>query len=586
MDKANLLKQLLEAKERNPDRFDAVIKEHPDLWGLVVEEARAVELVAKAHADSPEGFFAYYEGKYGFEPPHQVKRWVKKIYEGHAKNLGFTLNGYRGSWKTVSISISFLEYRIGLEPWKSNLVIRASDITANEITDKVTHTIQFHPWWKKCFPNVVPDEESKWSTNGYWVQDTNFNREQWTEKTAGSADPTLVGGGYTSQKINGKHPTGVCLTDDLHGMNNSSSETERKAAVKFYTTELSKTFVRSEGTLITWPINIGVPWGKDDTHQTLKASGGYLSDEYPVMTRAPEGEGVYCDGVNELKGVVYEDIVGWWFLSNPKVFGVDDIKRDRGLGKFDFWQMMMVDFEAAKSGGLIYYSFPHKDPEGNRTIDITWPARGGCDPSFSFKERLEPERKNSWFGLGFGLKRPTGGAIIADGRLEQCTIERAATLIEAAQNFYPNWTATFVENVGMGLLFLETLRLKNPSLVLLPSDLGGIRMKGEKAGKAKNKWDRFKTEAASYLEDGTILISDEQNDFLDTLRDGLDNFGELDPNKPDKRWDAIDTVYHIIKSMPEVLVQKGAMKSSGNNPFNRKKVSVHPLTGMAGNRGY
>lgn len=571
--KIDLYQQLAQLKEQYPERFEEAIKAHPEWFRVILDEQHELELLARAKADSPDGFFAYYEGKYGFPPPQQAQRWIHRIYEGHEQNLGFTLNGHRGSWKTITISVCFLEYRIGLEPHKTNLVIRASDVTANEITDKITMTIQFHPWWKTCFPNVVPDEAGKWSTNGYWVVDTSISRDEWTKKTSDTADPTLVGGGYTSQKINGKHPSGICLTDDLHGINNSFSETERKAVTKFYTTELSKTFIRKNGELVTWPINVGVPWGKDDVHQVLSRSGGYTSEVYPVMVGAQEGDknAVYIDGVNKVTGATYEDIKGWWILSSPTLYGVDDIIRDRGLGKFDFFQMMMMDINRGNMGGLRYYSYPHAE------IDLLWPAVGGSDPSYTFKERKEINIQSSFFALGVGLKRPRGGGVLQGGTLDQCSTNMAAGYIAATQSRFVNWLYTAVEDNGIGRLFIETIRLINPALVIVCSDLGGIRRKGEKAGKMKDKVLRFKTEAAPFLENATFFISDEQTDYLDTIRDGLDNFDELDSSKADKRLDALDSLYHILKAMPDVLQQQ-AVKDELPSAFDKQK-SAHPLAG-------
>lgn len=549
--KTEVLQQLAQIAVDHPKVVEDVLRENPEWRKAFTDEVEVLRLTTLAHQDSPEGFFAYYEGKYGFPPPPQAQRWIRKIYEGHEQNLGFTLNGHRGSWKTVSISISFLEYRIGLEPWKTNLVIRASDITANEITDKITATIQFHPWWKLCFPNVVPDEAGKWSTNGYWVIDTSMSRDEWMKKTSDTADPTLVGGGYTSQKINGKHPSGVCLTDDLHGLNNSFSETERKAATRFYTTELAKTFLRKDGKLVTWVINIGVPWGKDDTHQVLTKSGGFISETYPVMRRANEGDegAVYIDGVNKQTGVVFEDIKGWWILNSPNQVGVEDIIRDRGLNKFAFHQMMMMDLNAAKSGSWKYYTYPSAE------IDKNWKTVGGVDIPYTFKERMERDTQLSSFAMSFLSKSNRGGGVVIGGVLDQPTIGRAFTYILEAQDRFGQGWVCLCESSGGGAVFRASAKLMYPQLNILGSDLGKlIRQKGESGGKAKNKKTRLETELYPWIENGTIKISDERTPYLDTLRDAMDNFSELDEGRADDRLDALDALYHAAKAMPEILI--------------------------------
>lgn len=572
INKLELYQQLADLREQAPDKWDEVVKAHPEWFQAIVDEQREVEILLRVKSDSPEGYFAFYEGIHGIIPPWQVATWIREIYKGHEQGLGYTVNGYRGSWKSVSISVDFVAWRIANEPQRTNLVLSANDDSADKITKAISQIIEFHPFWKKAFGHIVPDA-GRWSTNGYWVVDSSMDKEEWAKRQAGVIDPTLIGGGYTSTKINGKHPTGVCLSDDLHGINNSTSETERKSVVTFFVTELSKTHVRKDDKLLTWPVNIGVPWGRDDVHQIATKSGGYLSSTLPVMRAVVEGEegAIYIDGVNEITGAVYDDIKGWWVLANPENFGVSSIKRDRGLGKSNFWQMMMMDLNRGNVGGLRYYSYPHAE------IDLLWPAIGGSDPSYTFKERKEINIKSSFFALGVGLKRPRGGGVLQGGILDQCSTNTAAGYISAMQSRFANWLYTAVEDNGIGRLFIETIRLINPSLIIVCSDLGGIRQKGEKAGRMKDKVLRFKTEAAPFLENATFFISDEQTDYLDTIRDGLDNFDELDSSKADKRLDALDSLYHILKAMPDVLQQR-AVKDELPSIFSKQK-SAHPLAG-------
>lgn len=566
-----LFQQLADLAEKYPEQLEEAKREHPEWWQVILDEQREMQLLERVKHDTADGYFAYYEGKYGFEPPHQVRKWVTEIYAAHERGMGYSINGYRGSWKSVSVSATFTEFRIGQNPEKTNLVICANDDSADKIVKNITQTIGFHPFWKKAFPHVVPHNEKGWSSEGYYVRDTNYSIEDWTERQAKVIDPSLVGGGYTSTRINGKHPNGCLITDDLHGLNNSTSETERKFVVKFYTQELSKTMVRENDKLVTWPINVGVPWGKDDTHQVLGKSGGYVCSSVPVMTRAKENEGVYIDGKNTETGAVYDDIVGWWTLTNPDRFGVQSIIHDRGLGKYDFWQMMMMDLSAASAGGIKYYVYPKGD------IDTKWPCVSGVDPSYTFRERREFERKSSAFAMANVLKRPRGGAVLQGGVLEQCSTQIAAGYMAAAKAQFLNHLFFAVENVGIGLLFLQTMKLINPSLVIVGSDLGGIRGKGEKAGRARDKSTRTKTELAPWLENATIFISDERSEFLDAIRDGLDNFSELDPGKADKRWDAIDSFYHAVKAMPDVL-QQIPVGEELPSVF-KKQAKPHPLAG-------
>ena len=456
---------------------------------------------------------------------------------------------------------NLLEHRIGLEPHKTNLIVSAEGTKVNEMLEHITNNIAFLPWFQNVFPNVKPDK-GRWSENGYWVVDSSMPYEKWVEKMSYTIDPTITGGGLESNRINGKHPSGVFLTDDLHGKNNSTSENQRKNIVKTYTTEFSKTFKRDGDNLVTWPVNIGVPWGvsgdKSDVHQVLKKSGGFVSSAHPVMRSAEEGQdgAIYIDGYNAEEGVVYDDIKGWWILANPDIFGPKSIQSDRGLGKFDFWQMMMMDITTARSGGVKYYGLSRKD------VEMEWPCITGVDPSYTMKERGEYETKSSHLAVANVLKRPRGGAVLVGGILKQCTVEEASTYLKSTKSRFYNHDHFEIENVGMGQLFKKTMELLAPALQIFGSDLGGIRLKGEKAGKAKDKVTRIRMELAPWLEKAIIFIMDpddemhpDDREFLEAVRDGLENLSELDPHKPDKRLDALDAFYHGVKAMPDVLQQ-------------------------------
>lgn len=542
------LQSLSAVLDKYPEIAAEIRAEKPELWYPVFEKQKELELIGKLKVDSADGFDAFYQLGNGFPLNPHNRRSVDNIYKAHGQGKGYSLNGFRGSWKSVTLSVWFTVYRIGLEPGKTNVIISANDDSSGKITKLIAQIIADHPGFKKAFPTVAP-REGMWSENGYWVVDNSMTAEEWAKGQSGVIDPTFVGGGYTSTRINGKHPTGCLVVDDIHDRNNSLSHSERKKVVDAFTQVIMYTVIRKDDKLDTWVLNIGVPWADDDIHQVLKNSGGFLYDDIPAMVRMPEGEGTYIDGVNEGNGRVYEDIVGWWKLTWPEKFGVGSIMSTRSLGKFDFWQMVMMDIRAAKNSGLTYFSFPHGE------IDRMWPTQGGADPSYTLKDKTDNTEKNSHFALAYLQKRPIGGAVLAGGVIEKCGLNEAAGFIASSKALYPNYISTVVENVGMGLLFLQSMRLINPSLVLYGSDLGAMRPQGERAGKAKSKHDRILIELEPYLQNGTILISDEDTPFLRATRDALDNFKDLEEGKADARWDALDALYHAAKAMPDVLRQ-------------------------------
>src|SRR5258706_13881852 len=163
----------------------------------------------------------------------------------------------------------------------------------------------------------------RWSLEGFYVKDISMRYDLWVQKQASSVDPTLLGGGYESRRLNGKHPSGCLVGDDFHDINNNSDK-QRKSVVTALTTVILKTVIRKEDKLDTWVFGVGVPWASDDGYQTMLNSGyGYTGT--PAMTRAKKGDkdAVYLDGFNPGTNVFYEEIIGWWKLEFPEVFGVN-----------------------------------------------------------------------------------------------------------------------------------------------------------------------------------------------------------------------------------------------------------------------
>jgi hypothetical protein len=559
-----LLHDLNTLIQKDPEKAREVFAAHPELTRVVFGELHKEELAEKVRAeDSPASFYAFCELLDGEEPPAHTKRQVQKIYEDHEKGTGTVNLAFRGSRKTTYFGVKFMAYRIGKEPHKTNVAIGANDDSPQKVVNSVSVIIESHPEWKRAFPNVVPDKDRGWSVEGYYVKDTSMQYEEWVKKQASTVDPTIIGGGYNSTRINGKHPTGILYIDDIHDINNNS-DTQRKDVVKKLTTVILKTVIRVNDKLSTWVLGIGVPWATDDGYQVM-VNAGYGQILTPAMSKASEGEGVYIDGFNPSTKVYYEDIKGWWSLTWSENFGPAAIIQERSFGKSEFWQMIMLDLATASTGKLIYHQFPADQ------IDPTWSTLGGADPT-SFDQDLV-DKKSSYFALGFGAKRPTGGLVIVDGVLEQCTMLQAENYILSAQTRFSNWLFTAVENVGVGKIFIQSL-MRNALLRVVPSGLKGIS-----DGRVRSKKDRFLVEVAPLLESSDVLFSDADTPYLNALRRLCNHFYDLSDHDP--AWDAGDSLYHIIKSAPDSL-----RKNDGIARARQKQRGANPLAGIGAYVGY
>ena len=145
---------------------------------------------------------------------------------------GWKLWGFRGSWKSTSISVTFTAFKIGHHPEKSSVVVCANDDSSDKITSAVATMIESNPRYRQIFPHVVPDKARGWGAEGYWVRDDRYNEGQWVQMMSKRIDPSLVGGGYKSSRLIGKHPTLLLLLDDIHDEGNSASARQRTEVVK------------------------------------------------------------------------------------------------------------------------------------------------------------------------------------------------------------------------------------------------------------------------------------------------------------------------------------------------------------------
>lgn len=557
------LLKLKKMAESDPEKFRELLLKNPELLEKLLDINKRNELAKLARVDSVEGYCAFYELVHGFIPPEHIVREIQTIYGAHEEGIGSVVFAWRGSWKSVSISVTFIAYRIGLEPHKTNIVVSANDDSAEKVTKAIAAIIEHHPAWKAVFPHVVPDA-GRWSVEGFSVLDNSISREEWAKRQSGVIDPTLIGGGYKSSRLIGKHPSGVLDIDDIHDRDNASSERERKAVIDILVKTILKTVIKENDKMITWLVAVGTPWALDDAYFTLKNTGQYAFVSIPAMTRAGEGEGVYIDGVNR-DGVVFEDIRGWWKLTFPQHFGIKTIVKERADGKQSFWQMIMLDLAAASTGRLAYYEYPKQD------IQYTWYTIGGVDPT-TFEEAHEGNR-NSHFALAYVSRLPSGGAVVVDGVLERCSQTQAENHILVAQGLFSNWQYVAVEDVSVGKVFLQTLQ-RNARIKAIPSGLKGIT-----DGKISSKRDRV-LQTHKWFENGTVKISSADTPFLNAMRRLFEKFYDLDP-KHDYSFDAFDAVYHALRNMPEVL-----MAHEADIPTIKSNRTGRPLDRIGTHVGY
>jgi len=485
--------------------------------------------------DTPGGFAAFYELIHGNKLPEHAKRWIEHIYGAHDEGVGALLWAWRGSWKSTTISVTFLAFRIGHNPERTNLVISANDDSADKVTAQIASIIEHSAEWKLAFGHIVPDKDRGYGAEGYFVKDTRMQYDEWAKKTSHRIDPSLLGAGINSSRLIGKHPSGVLLLDDIHDEKNSISDKERASVVRIVSDTILPMAIKDNERLQTWEVVVGTPWAEDDAYHYLRSTGQLNFLSMPVMDKAEEGEdgAVYIDGRNR-DGIVFVDIVGWWRLRWPEKFGPGAIVRERATSALrGFARMYLLDLAAAKKAGLKYYMFPHEQ------IDTAkWPMYGGADLAFVMRSSGRHDPGRDFFSHSYGAKTPMGKLVVVDGVIEQCTQAQAEDHLKKPQDIFPMWRFSVLEGDGIGETFYTSLVMRNPQLRV-------SMMKTKGKGK---RW-RQEQEMGPWLENGQVMISDADTPYLNALRKALDDF-------PDGNNDIRDGLYWLCRATPDVLVVK------------------------------
>lgn len=500
-----------------------------------VDPEVALEILAQAaRIDSPNGYFAFYTIMTSGKPPKHVKSWIRGLFADKEQDRGSLIWAFRGSWKTSSISMMFVAWRMGLEPWKTNLILQNNDATAATTSMAIASIIDKDPRFEYVFPNCKPDKGKGWGAQGYWVRDVDKSDEEWMQLTNVSRDPSLVGLGIASGSVIGKHPSGVMLMDDIHDEKNTVSELERSKIIKIVTdTVLPMAIVdasKKEGEqLMTWIITVGTPWHEQDAYHYLKDTGEFGFHNTPLMWA--------CD--EDREGAVYFDhkkLQGWYVLAwEEHVPKKSIIQLYNKTGHRGFGRMYLLSLIASFELGLQFHSFPTeslpKDTYGHYTV----PVSAGVDYAsmIELRGKVTDLRNRSKFALAVGVVLPTGSAVIVDGIVGHFTQLKAEGHVQKIAGLHKTFRTTAVEMNGKGEEFFSIIS-RNPSLDLLP-----FWVKGDKL-------HRLEMQLGPWLEMGKIMIADGDTPFLNEVRKALWEF-------PHGNLDVLDAIYAFTKTIPEIL---------------------------------
>lgn len=484
-------------------------------------------------ADDPEGFAQFYRLIFQRDlPQHARADWVEPLYAARAQGKGLVVEAFRGSSKTTTLSIAFAAFRLGQEPHKSVLLIQAGDAMAGRTSQQIADLIEHNPGWQSAFPTIEADRKIAWGVKpGYEVKNTGLPYEEWRALCARDKgkDPSLIGLGYLSRAIIGKHPTGLLVVDDIHDETNTRSARE----LELVTTVLKGTILPTL-TPETWQIFVGTPWTENDVLAYLKSTGRFISVATPVYKTKDEGERVKDEGkqksVNQSIGQLgghaigqsgnqdrgtpisegdsdrvdtadqdKENIPAW-----PERFPVEEIEKARQLvGEVEFARMYLLDLKAAVG---IHLRREWLSDYPWAKIDPGWPVVMGVDYASTADQLNDGER--DYFAVAIGRALPMGGGVVlVDGYRAQLSQGEAEQKLKSLAAFYPTTSLIVVEAVGKGEEFFHLVR-RDWSLPVVPMNPGG-----------SGKGERFQKAMAPLFERGLARVADAETAFLRAFRE-------------------------------------------------------------------
>jgi len=460
------------------------------------------------------GFALYYTLSTGYEmPPHAWKKWIPGMFyalEQGYKDIG--IEAFRGAIKS-SVFASWLSYQHGLAAHLENMVIQIGDPSANDTTKWISNTIEHSEIFRAAFPHVVPDKPQGWGADGYCVKDTRYDEDEWLNRMR-SRDPSLLGAGYKSSIIIGKHPRRFLWIDDIHNARNTRSARELMAVKETYSKDIRN--IRTKDTIVLWSFT---PWVHEDLYYMVKQNKKF----YHILTPATKnaewpGESVWPSEYSEER--------------------LQEIHDDPAVGPITFAQMMLCNIDAKKGQtlpGEWISGFPASEIKPN------WKTVIGVDyASIQEKQNLKGRDK---FSLAVGKIHPVSGLIILIDGFEDHVLQAEAEQVTIGwlDKYKRTLFRCGIEKLGKGEEFAYNM-LRRYGRGIRPQGVGG-----------KGKGERFEKQLGPAFFDGRIMIAEDTgaSTYLPINYKYIDIFvtqwlmWDSTESYPD---DTLDAVWHMARA--------------------------------------
>jgi len=478
--------------------------------------------------------------------PYAKRTWIPELVDAFHNNTGVILDSFRGSGKSFALGLWVL-FITGHNPVGSSVIVRINEEAAVETGKWIASLIEFSPGWKLTFPNVQPDSDMGWSSNGYNVKDVSVEYGKWVEMTKADhlGEPSILPAGVTSSSIIGKHPSNGMYFDDLHNEKNTRSVREMQNVVDIFRSDIIPTWNRIGGhpTLAV----ACTLWHEKDVYHAMMETGLFSHVQQPIMWIDPDGE-----FVSEAKAYHGEKVSLAW----PEEFPMERICKIEDQNPVQFWRMYLCNLEmmkgiALKKEWLSYY--PKED------IDPSWPVYFAID--FASTEDKLKDRDRDYFALAIGRAIPGGGIVLTGGFAAKISTGESLVKVQALAAQYPTLKMIGVEKWGKGEEFKNQL-LHSTELPILPLPLKGATV--------HSKGKRFQEGLAPKFMMGRMWIQDVKDKFISDFEDewiGWD--GGKSRTGHDDRLDAVYWLSEVARApiQKAINAEKRKEPKETKNPY-------------------
>lgn len=530
------------------------------------------DTLAAGEKVSAAGFALYYREQYGRKLPTVFHDVAEEFSWAYHNRKGVMFEGWRGMGKSTFFA-GWCPYVMGVNPVGSTALIRINDSKAKEMGKSISDIIRMNTGWKKVFGHIVPDERAGWSVeNGFEVIDLRVTGplnsakfEQgyaaWRMKCLANhlSEKALVCNGVESGSNIGLHPTNGMWFDDLNDEDNTSSQTELANMKKLIEGNFIPTWFSAGGSP-----TLGMfctPWSDNppDARGVMLQTGLFKHVKKPIMTVHPNGEALPAtttDGKPIDPEWAGKKVKPTW----DEAFPVQKISDIIYAAKTGFGKNYMLDINLSKPKRMRYQSFPHQEIRWNE-----WDMVLGVDP-VGWVRGVSESDGISHFAAYQLLKTPYSTLVVAGGKLEKCdALEGQSYVVETQRTFSRTYRNASIENNGVGAIFIGTLtRSKGVKYHSHPvSELG--------SGSKKHRQYAF---LQPLFASGSVLVSDEDTDELNAVREYLDVFPNF--NDTDKLADVGDALCMGILDIPEIWTRVISAAVPNESIWTMKKKYTDP----------